>query len=135
MILPDLIAAIVGGLLPTRAAKSASVNHTRGLRARGQADLAVRLLTGAVAGLGSDFRAGTWSVRAGEMSLGSIKVTVESVSPSHRAPTVREDFRVFRASRVYLAKGAGATFEIAIQESDADWAISVLLAGNALLGD
>lgn len=126
MILLDLIAEIVGALVPTSGAKSTLAKHNRELRAQGRAEIAVRLLTGTVAGLGPTFRGGSWSVRAGAISLGPITVPVESVSPSHRSPTFREEFRVFQTSCVYAAAGAGVTFEIAIQECDVDWVISVL---------
>lgn len=126
MILLDLIATVVGGLLPSRTARSAAAKRNSALRVRGQADLAVRLLTGELAGLGPEFRSGSWRVRPGEISLGTTRVAVENVGTSPRLVTFREAFHVHQDSRVWAVEGAGATLEIAIQESDIRWVINTL---------
>lgn len=89
-----MITEIVGALSPTSGAKSTLAKRNRELRAQGRADLAVRLLTVTVAGLGPNFRGGSWSMREGVLSLGPIKVPDESVS--HVLSTAKAQRRVAR---------------------------------------
>lgn len=60
------------------------------------------------------------------LSLGSTDVHVGSVDPSHRMPSLREDFQVFLDSRAYSATSGDAVVEMAIQESEADWVLELL---------
>ena len=77
--------------------------------------------------LGPDFESGQWVVAPGALSLRSISVAVDDVDLAYRLPSFREEFQVFQNSRIYLASGGDATFEIAVQASEADWILAELL--------
>ena len=122
----DLFAALLAGLLPSRRARKRVIDLNASLKERHCAEMAVRVSSGALDGIDDQFVGGRWKVAPGVISLGSAEVRVESVDPSHRAPSAREDFRVFQNSRVYSAMSGDAVIEMAIQESEVDWVLEVV---------
>lgn len=126
----DVFAALLRGLLPSRRARKRVIDRNTFLKERRSAEMAVRVSSGPLDGIGDRFVSGCWRVAPGVISLGSTDVHVGSVDPSHRVPSLREDFHVFPSLQVYSALSGDAIRDIAIQESEVGWVLEVVRASS-----
>lgn len=93
----------------------------RARESRGVALAWVRVVDGAVPGLGADWRREEWLVDAGRIAAGDTVLTIDSVDPGERAPDANDRSHLGSQHVVLAVQSGSAHVEVALREESQDW--------------
>jgi hypothetical protein len=128
--LVEIFGDVFGWLLGDRWGRRIVKRRNDRFRAQSKTEASVRLVDGTVRGLSQQWMPAVWSVAPGRLTNFSVVVPVADLRRDEsRVPGFRESLHVDAEAYIYRAKSNGATIEIALTPSQAEWVVG-LLVGN-----